>query len=168
MSERMALHIYETQRAGLISYATRLLGERSRAEDVVQDAWIDFQRVPDMGAIHNPAAYLQRIVRNHALNLLRRDQRTRRLMEADTNGLDAADPAPSPESAAIARQRLSRFMHRLAQLPERQRLAIRLHRLEGLKMREIADQLGVSVPFVHALIAEGLAKCAEAEENGEA
>ncbi|MFT4089486.1 MAG: sigma-70 family RNA polymerase sigma factor [Asticcacaulis sp.] len=165
MSRQFALQLYETHRASLISYASRLLGERSRAEDVVQDAWIDFQRASDRAEIQNPAAYLQRIVRNHAINLLRRDQRQARLIDDGAEAASIADPLPSAEASAIARERLEHFVSRLSQLPERQRLAIRLHRLEGMKMREIAERLNVSVPYVHSLISDGLIWCAHTDET---
>ncbi|MEM9964887.1 MAG: sigma-70 family RNA polymerase sigma factor, partial [Asticcacaulis sp.] len=123
MSRQIALHLYETHRTNLISYASRLLGERSRAEDVVQDAWIDFQKAIDRTDIQNPAAYLQRAVRNHAINLLRRDQRQARLIDDGAEASVVADPAPSVEAATISRERLEHFIRRLSRLPERQRLA---------------------------------------------
>ncbi|MGC4250874.1 MAG: sigma-70 family RNA polymerase sigma factor [Sphingobium sp.] len=160
--ERVALHLYETQRASLVGYAARLLGDRSRAEDIVQDAWLIFDQLPDQQAVRDPVAYLRRTVRNLSLNALRRLGQYQQIAGADVDDARLiVDQTPSAEDQAIARQSLNRFMERLAMLPERQRTAIRMHRLEGRKMREIADLFGVSIPMVHNLISDGLVKCAD-------
>lgn len=164
--EQVALRLYESQRASLIGYATRLLGDRSRAEDIVQDAWLIFDQLPDRQAVRDPIAYLRRTVRNLSLNALRRIRQYQQIAGVDAAEAELiADQAPSAEAQAIARQSLNRFMERLALLPERQRIAIRMHRLEGRKMREIAELLGVSIPMIHTLISDGLVKCTDPSDR---
>jgi len=165
--EQLALRLYEAQRGALVAYAARMLGDVSRAEDIVQDAWLLFDRLPDKQTIHEPLAYLRRMVRNLSINALRHVALRQKLTDGDMEAAarTVADPAPSVETEVIARQRLARFMARLATLPERQQTAIRMHRLEGLKMREIAEHLGVSITLVHGLIAEGLVLCADPAEG---
>ncbi len=159
--QAMALELYETRRDMLVDYATRLLGDAAQAEDVVQDAWIQFAAQADHERIRDPAGYLHRMVRNLALDLLRRAKRYRRFAGEDMERAvrTVEDSAASAEHTLIVRQEYDRILECLAGLPERQRLAIEMHRIGGYKMREIADRLGVSIPYVHSLIARGLAAC---------
>ena len=42
--KRTSLELYQTHRATLLSYATRLSGDKTVAEDIVQDVWLLFSR----------------------------------------------------------------------------------------------------------------------------
>src|SRR5262249_10072437 len=73
-------HLFRRQAGKMISYLTRLFGldRLNQAEDVVQDtlcqalqAW-SIQGVPD-----NPSAWLMRVARNRAIDLIRRDDQFR-------------------------------------------------------------------------------------------
>lgn len=165
--DRSTIDLYRAHRRGLIDYASRIVGDPTRAEDLVHDAWILFDALPARQHVHNPGAYLRRMVRNLSLNALRSVGQRRRVVEGE---LDIAarivpDTRPLPDEQLIARQRLDRVLAHLASLPDRQRTAIRMHRLEGYKMREIAERLGVSIGLVHALIADGLVQCAQAADQ---
>jgi RNA polymerase sigma-70 factor (ECF subfamily) len=45
------------------------------------------------------------------------------------------------------------------ELPARTRIALEMRRIEGAKLRDIAQRLGVSVPVAHSIVAEGIAYC---------
>ena len=47
----------------------------------------------------------------------------------------------------------------MAELPERTRVALEMHRFGGFKLREIAAHLGISVTVAHELIAQAVAHC---------
>jgi RNA polymerase sigma-70 factor, ECF subfamily len=61
---------FETYRSTLVGAAYRILGSRSDAEDVVQEAWIRWAGV-DHGTVDEPRAYLLTITTRLALNRLR-------------------------------------------------------------------------------------------------
>jgi RNA polymerase sigma-70 factor (ECF subfamily) len=163
----MALRVYEARREMLVIYAGRLLGDPARGEDIVQDAWLHFATLNDPDEVHDPEAYLRRMVRNLAIDALRRDARYRRIAGEDVEVAERTveDKTPSAEQALIARQDYDRIRRCLTALPERQRIAIEMHRIGGFKMREIAEQLGVSIPYVHNLIARGIAACDAARDE---
>lgn len=52
---------FEAHRPRLVRLAYRMLGSMSDAEDIVQDAWLRWQRA-DRAEVHEPAAYLHRTV----------------------------------------------------------------------------------------------------------
>jgi len=59
---------FEAHRGRMFGIAYRMLGSATEAEDVVQDAWLRWQRVTD--AVETPGAYLATIVTRLALTAL--------------------------------------------------------------------------------------------------
>ena len=62
---------FEVERPALFGLAYRMLGTRTDAEDVLQDAWLRWSRV-DPASVDDPRAYLFRLVTNTAVDHLRR------------------------------------------------------------------------------------------------
>jgi len=156
---RIALELYETHRAALTRYAGAISGSPAVAEDVVQEAWLKLHHAGDPDRIQDPAGYFYRIVRNLAVDA-RRALAREAARSAGEAGIPAlTDAQPSPEQAALARDELRFVLEALDELPERTRVAVRMNRLEGHKLREVADHLGLSIGRAHALIVEGIAHC---------
>ena len=61
---------FEQHRPRLLRLAYRMLGSRSEAEDIVQDAWLRWRGV-DAVAVEQPAAYLARTVTRLCLDALK-------------------------------------------------------------------------------------------------
>jgi RNA polymerase sigma-70 factor (ECF subfamily) len=159
--ERTASALYSTHRAALVDYAAGIVGGRAQAEDVVQDAWLRIQQVERGRLLEEPLRYFYRVVRNLALDRIRVVKReTRRNAEDTARELNAIlDEAPSPEDIALARDELRRVIESMAELPERTRIALVMHRVEGRKLKEIAAHFDISVSLAHALVAEGMRHC---------
>lgn len=157
--ERGVLRVYRVHRSALVSYASAIAGGRAQAEDVVQEAWFRLTRVEDLALIQEPVAYLYRLVRNLAIDTRRTLARETARLASETDAVALADDQPSPERATLARDELRAVLDALAELPERTRTAVRMNRIEGRKLREIADHLGLSITRTHALIIEGISHC---------
>jgi RNA polymerase sigma-70 factor (ECF subfamily) len=126
-------------RAFAVAY--RVLGHREDAEDVVQEAFVAALRGIDRFELGRPfAPWLYRIVVNRAISARR--GRTLRLTE--TLGDDAASAAGSPLADTLRGEVRERFMAALARLPERQRLSVEWHDVDGLTADEIGALLGIS------------------------
>ncbi len=107
------------------------------AEDAVQDGFLHAYRALDRFRPDQPfGAWLNRIVANAALDLVRR----RKVRDADELPDSVALPFRDPGEAGELRERLSAA---LAQLPERQRAVIVLHDVEGFTHGEIGGMLGI-------------------------
>ena len=159
--------LYLRHRGALIEYALPIVGCRAKAEDVVQEAFVRFSArrgTADLakGAnghprqpIAHPVSYLYRIVRNLAIDWIRRPAET--LEVGDVDGL-AAFPAKTatPEQTLLQRDELRILAEALAELPERTRTAFDMHRLQGRSLKEVADHLGVSVVRAHQLVKDAL------------
>lgn len=161
LSNAELLAIYLAHRAELLSYANRFLSDFSRAEDVVQEAYVRFAMAADRKLLADPLSYLFRIVRNLALDTRRSADRERSRFVSDSDAGLAGAPrdAPSPEAEAVAREELRLLAEAMAELPESTRIALEMHRFGHHSVRQIAASLGVSVGTAHALIVNGLEHC---------
>ncbi|MBI2239644.1 MAG: sigma-70 family RNA polymerase sigma factor [Magnetospirillum gryphiswaldense] len=156
--DKAKLDLFLAHRSALIDYARPILGCRAQAEDVVQEAYLRFGGIGAHRSLDEPVGFLFRIVRNLALDLARRLGREGRVISA-VDCQDVAEDVPSPEAQALYRDQLQVVMAALDELPERTRQAVRLHRLEGLTLAQIAQRLGISVGLAHSLVCDGIAHC---------
>ncbi len=67
---------FEAQRPRLFSIAYRMLGRVSKAEDILQDAWVRARQAEDAD-VRSPRAYLPTIVTRLCIDHLRSAERTR-------------------------------------------------------------------------------------------
>ena len=152
------LNLFLAHRSALVDYATPIVGDRMRAEDVVQEAYIRF--VPAGGAsgpaVEQPLSYLYRIVRNLAVDWTRRRAIEHR--EREVAPVWWAIPAAprTPEQDMAHRQTLDRVEAALACLPSDARLAVEMHRFGGYSLKEIASRLGVSISTAHRIVRDAL------------
>jgi RNA polymerase sigma factor (sigma-70 family) len=155
------LRLFLRHQAALINLAAPIVGCRSGAEDVVQEAYIRFTSKrtgsPD---ILKPVPYLHQIVRRLAFDWVQSHGRERPGVVESSFFEETAAPLPSPEQAAANRQELALVSDALDDLPERTRTAFEMHRLGGYTLQEVAVRMGISVTLVHQLIHRALAHCA--------
>lgn len=153
------LQLYLSHRAALVEYALPIVGDRMRAEDVVQEAFLRFapnRPAPSDPALDQPLRYLYRIVRNLAYDLMRRRLTEQRFQLGEPNWWMVPETPRTPEEELAFREKLSQIDEVLAEFPPRVRLAVKMHRLGGYTLQEIADQLGVTVNMVHRLIRDAV------------
>lgn len=153
--------VYLAHRGELVNYANGIVRDRASAEDVVQEAWMRFGAAAEGRALEEPISYLYRIVRNLAVDGLRRQIREDHLVEPGIAEVlhQTADDAPSPEASAADRDELRLVAEAWAELPERTRIAMEMRQFGGCKLKDIAGHLGISVTVAHGIIAEGIAHC---------
>jgi RNA polymerase sigma-70 factor (ECF subfamily) len=149
-----------SNRAGLIKAAARITGCYSRAEDVVQDAYL---RVSGMKVDTLPfnarLNYIFRIVRNLAIDHYRKQSMEQKYFVSDDNDLNSAPQLANPESINVDRQTLGSVNDALLQLPERTRYAFIMYRVHGKQQKDIAAELGVSPTLVNFMIRDALVHC---------
>lgn len=145
-------------RDGLLNHARAIVGNRADAEDVVQEAYLRF--AGSTRPLDEPVGYLYRIVRNLALDGRRRKLREGRVILADTTQAeDAAEDRPSPEAETAGRDELRVMRNAMAELPDRTRIALEMHRFGGCTLKDIAGHLGISIGLAHKLVVDGLEHC---------
>lgn len=153
--------LFVEHRGTLVKYATGLVGSRSQAEDLVQEAWLRFEEAARQQILNDPLHYLFRIVRNLAFDGKRRQIVEDRLFRSNVEEMMAAlpDPYPSAETIANDKDNVRRLQEALQEMPPRTRSAFEMHRIQGLKLREVAAELKISLPMAHVLVMEGLQLC---------
>ncbi|WP_081071216.1 RNA polymerase sigma factor [Burkholderia territorii] len=134
----------------LLALATRMLGDRSEAEDVAQETfvriWNHAPRWRDGEARFD--TWLHRVV----LNLCYDRLRGRREEPVDTLP-DVPDPQPEPAAHAELRSRDARVREALAALPPRQREALVLQYYQDMSNLEAANLMGITVDALESLLA---------------
>lgn len=136
----------------VLGVAARMLDDRTEAEDLAQDVFVQVYRA--LGDFQGEALFstwLYRVTANACLNRKKKQRRERRLKE-DIDGLEPLrfDPFSNPH-VLLERKQLKALLERVIQaLPEEQRMVLILRDLEGLSYEEIADCLGVELGTVRS------------------
>ncbi|MNM74418.1 putative ECF RNA polymerase sigma factor SigI [compost metagenome] len=150
------MRTYSTHREGLLRTAMRLLGCRSRAEDVVQDAFV--KMLENELNCTDPAGYMFRVVRNLSIDHLRR-QNLEWCHGGEADDDDASSCDLSPERVFAGRESVDRLVRALNELPQRMRVVFDLNRLQGYTQRDVAQVIGTSPTMVNFLLRDTLTHC---------
>lgn len=147
--------VMERYQDRIMNYLTRLTGDRARAEDMAQEAFIKlFTHAHRYNHDGKLAAYLYKIATNVTLSYLRREQRRHLLGVVLFAGENGGDPE-CPQSEAINGQRHRLLAQAIEKLPVRYRVPLVLHELEGLSYEAVAEVTGVRTGTVKSRISRG-------------
>lgn len=145
-------------RRPLMSFFLRRIGDRAEAEDLTQDTFLRLVAAIEREQPDDPDAFVFKI----ATNLLRDRGRKRTaragviLRDVDENLVSEVTREfledRNPERVLLARTEVADVMKALDELGERARDVYLLHRLEGMKQKEIALLFGVSVSSVEKYV----------------
>lgn len=155
------LAIYLEHRDELLRYAGRIIRDQAGAEDVVQEAWFRFSSRHLQAEIAQPKSYLFTIVRNLAVDWLRRASKSPAGESSEVSMDDIASDEPSAERVLFYRDELKDLQAALLELPEGTRMAFQLHCVEKLTLQETAELLGISLVVVHKRVKRATLHCAE-------
>ena len=164
-----SLDLFMAHRGELLSYASRIVGDHSRAEDIVQEAGLRYDEVATKRLLVQPLSYLYQIIRNLAVDGHRRRAREGKVITADDLDVAAAasvDRPATPETVALHKDQLNLLMAALSELPERTRIAFEMHRLGGCTLREIAEVLDISITQAQVRVVEGIQHCKQRLKEG--
>jgi RNA polymerase sigma-70 factor (ECF subfamily) len=140
---------------GLCGYAESLVGKREIAEEVVQDVFYNVWKNRETLRINRSwQSYLYRSIYNNSMMHLRKMRREHPMDERNTFDYEVDTPDPSE---LMQLNEVSELVARtLEDLPDRTREIFRLNRQEGLKYREIAKKLSISIKTVEANMGKAL------------
>lgn len=161
LTSEIHLKLFLEHRNKLIAYATSLLNSQDSAEDLIQEAWIRFHKLPTT-EIQHPSSYLFKIVRNLALDQLRKKRVERLWIDPLTDQtIEIASNKHNPTTTLSFNSTAKKMEQALSSLEPHMRTAFEMHRLGGYTMQQISEHLGISVSSVHRAIHSALQKCLE-------
>jgi RNA polymerase sigma-70 factor (ECF subfamily) len=158
--DRPALRlVYAATSAKLFGVLLRILGDRSEAEDVLQDVYLTVWRKAQSfdETLASPITWLVAIARNRAIDRVRARGRAAAPLpieaasEVADQGLSAADRLEQDEERA-------KLDDCLGELEARQSTAIRAAFLDGLTYEELARRESVPLGTMKSWIRRGLMK----------
>ena len=136
----------------------RRLGSEDLAGEVLQETYLRLERPARIGTVVSPRQYLLTIATNIARMSFRRDRRW-----ADLSALDAAlgfvDELPDPLRSLEARQGIEALQRAFDELTPRRRQILFASRVEGRRLSDIADDLGISQRMVEKELRTALLFC---------
>jgi len=164
--------LFEKYGRAMVSFCHHFVRDAARAEELAQDVFLKLYRSADR---YRPRArfktYLYRIAANHCLNEMRRGEYGARRGSSRLEGEnESSDPdtlaaeVPNPEEIAQGSALERAVGQFLESLPDKQRAAFILCRLEGMSYEGIADVLETSVSAVKSLLHRATVAAAEALE----
>lgn len=152
--DRWLIEAVLPHRAELKKHAARVVGADD-ADDLVQDAFARLLSYAHWREIANPRAFCLTIVRNLAIEKLRRA----RVVRLDAMAaVDVGDDTPDAFRQTAARIELERLLAWIDELPPQCARVLRLRKIDGHAPRDIAVLLGITVSTVETHLAKGLAR----------
>jgi RNA polymerase sigma-70 factor (ECF subfamily) len=145
--EKAFEHLFKTYYAHLCAFASKIIDDEIAAEEIVQEFFVKLWEKRTLLTIDSSVKnYLFRSIKNLCLNFIKhnnvRQQHAKHFIaEAETNHFN-----DNFIEVDLARK----IEESIESLPEKRREIFRLSREEGLKYREIADKLKLSVKTVEA------------------
>jgi len=154
-------YLVQKYRRPMMSFMYRMAHNAAVAEDLAQEVFLRVYRSREnYEASAKFTTWLYRIATNLAVNHARdtrqeRPENTVSIDEPDEESgrtLDVPDAAPTAEENLVRRERLAAIRQRVEALPERQRLAVVMHKYQQMDYRQIADVLKLSESATKSLL----------------
>jgi RNA polymerase sigma-70 factor (ECF subfamily) len=134
--------------SAMCHFANQFLNDRELAEEIVQDMFV---KIWEKRAVLNIETsvkhYFFRSVRNHCLNQIQHEKIKKQYAN---KVLESAHQEINTEQYYLEVDLIRRIEKSIDSLPPKRKEIFRLSREQGLKYKEIADALGISVKTVEA------------------
>jgi RNA polymerase sigma-70 factor (ECF subfamily) len=154
-------YLIQKYRKPIINFMYRMVHNQAIAEELAQEVFLRVYRSRETyRAEARFSTWLYRIATNLGVNHAR-DNRSERM--ASTVYLDQPDPetgttpdvadtTPTVEADLLRQERLNAIRQHVLALPERQRMAVLMHKYEGMDYRQIGEVLKLSESATKSLL----------------
>jgi RNA polymerase sigma-70 factor, ECF subfamily len=153
--------LVQKYRRPIINFMYRMAHNSAAAEDLAQEVFLRVYR--SRGSYEASAKFttwLYRIATNLGMNYSRdtrheRPENVTNLDEPDEEtgqSPDLADKTPTVEEEIMRRERLNAIRQKVEALPERQKMAVLMHKYQQMDYRQIADVLKLSESATKSLL----------------
>ena len=149
--ERLFKELYSP----LCSYASKILFDNDKAEEIVQDIFYGIWKNKEKLDIRiSFKSYLYRAVHNNCLQVIQHNQVEEKYRKHMVNNVEEFQIDPMQE---MELEEMNHIVEQtLESLPERCKQIFSMSRFEGLKYKEIAEKLDISAKTVEANMGKAL------------
>jgi len=145
--------IFKQHYSGLVVYANKYVGIKQVAEDIVQDFFFDLWNKRESILIQsNIKSFLFQSIKNNCLNYLSREKKDYKELDSNT----FKEQELSFQIEHIERNKM--IYDLIEKIPEQRRHIFKLCCIEGLKYREVAEDLGISINTVKTQMGRALSE----------
>jgi RNA polymerase sigma-70 factor (ECF subfamily) len=154
-------YLVERYRRPMIGFMYRMVHNAAIAEDLSQEVFLRVYRSrASYSADAKFSTWLYRIATNLAVNHARDNKHERPEVKASLDAvdeetglsIDVADSRLNVEQETLRRERLMAISKHVEALPERQRLAVMMHKYQEMDYRQIAEVLHLSESATKSLL----------------
>jgi len=147
---QLYIHFYKR----LYHFALSLVKTREPAEEIVEDVFVRiWQQRENLPTIRNLRVYLYTATKNSSLNYLSQKARQSITEPFDHIHIGLNPSAVTPEQILITAEIYQKIQQAVEALPPRCKMIFKLVREDGLKYKEIAEILNISVNTIDAQMA---------------
>lgn len=137
----------------LARYSNFIIKDEDKSKSFVQNVFLKlWEGRANLHKVDNLLPYMLSMIRNESLKYLKSESRLTSVPNLTQSELSAL----SEENKANQNELLEKLLVALSLMPERCRTAFELSRFEQRTNKEIAEQMGISVKSVEALITRSL------------
>lgn len=148
-----------SQEPALKSYLHGAFPSVHDIDDVVQESYLRIWKARVAQPISSAKAYLFKVARHVALDIIRREKISPISSVTDLAALSVIDNGPGVVETACSREEIVLLARAIDQLPSRCREIVILRKLKGVPQKIIAAQLGISEQTVQVQVARGMKRC---------
>jgi RNA polymerase sigma-70 factor (ECF subfamily) len=163
--ENALAELYHYYSKRLIQFAKSIVHTNELAEEIVEDVFIKLWRNRvSICNIKNLNVYLYIAIKNTSLNTL--SQKAKQLVSApfDFLNIELENELDNPDDLMITAEMMRKMHCVIDSLPPRCKMIFKLVREDGLKYKEVAEILNISVNTIDAQIAIAVKKICTALE----
>lgn len=130
----------------LVYYVQRMVGDRDKAKDIIQEAYSRLLYVNKNSNIDNERAYLYKTSRNIVIDQSRKEKSSSEtLYEEEEHSIPQEE---QPQEQVVQSNQYEQMMKIVQSLPPKCQQAFILHVIEGYSRKEISSKMGISIAAV--------------------
>ena len=144
-------------------YLARFFSRSQDVDDVAQETFLKAFASEIKTEVRSPKSFLFKVAKNIALNEIAKKSNSTTDFIEDTIGTETLldTRCASTEDVIDSRRKLLVFSKAVASLPPKCRQAFLMRKMDGLRVKDVAKALDISVSGVEKHIALGLLKCSQ-------
>lgn len=158
--------LYHLMYKRLYSVANTILEYKELAEETLEEVFTSLWMNRHKADVDNVFTYLYVLTKNKAIDVKRKEVRWDYLTLEDVHDELLYNPV-TPESTIVSKEEIKQIYSIIKSLPEKRRNVLMLVKYHGLKNKEVAEILGISVKTVDNHLAAAIRDILEAFQKQE-